>query len=610
MKHTLVHVHSGSSIPEYLLESIHQTVLINTNIDIYIIIPKCFIDDFESKLHQIEFGLHSNDNDSSVKVNILAIEDLGNTRYLPIADNIAKFRDGFWSHTINRFYILEAFYNKYKIPFFHIENDVMMYIPFELIYENTCAPNTLLENVPWMVQDSPTRVIPSIMYFPKESIIKLAEYLFENINIINFKNDMDLLGAFESKNHFPIIPFGNDSKIIYDGAAIGQYLGGIDSRNMDWGNCPINAFYKTRKFINETCNIKYNGYKFYTKNTFMNKNNIITTIPIINNGQSSCLIANLHIHSKQLYMFSSIFNVKPHDLISGDRVLSLCDVVITTREICAFHKNYELHFRGQVIAVANFNNINTQLLTDTLNSIPKNVVRIFIYTHILEAFQNNIFNLLPKSKKYILYTGNSDHVFDSKYTPLLNSPLIKHVYAQNLNTCHQKATILPIGIANSMWNHGDLVGIYNVMSSTYLLKKKNAVYVNINVGTFAYRQILLDEFSKQFPISTNKPFKEYLLEMSECMFSLACRGNGIDTHRFWESLYLGVIPIIINNKFTNCNEFVKNARTLNVPFYEITSETFQENYVDIFTRELYIKLIHVQQSSCQNLPQLQLKYYS
>ena len=42
----------------------------------------------------------------------------------------------------------------------------------------------------------------------------------------------------------------------------------------------------------------------------------------------------------------------------------------------------------------------------------------------------------------------------------------------------------------------------------------------------------------------SRPYPEYLRELGRHRFSLAPAGNGLDTHRAWESLYLGVLPLV------------------------------------------------------------------
>ena len=82
-------------------------------------------------------------------------------------------------------------------------------------------------------------------------------------------------------------------KGIFDGAAIGQYLGGVDPRNKAGD---------TSGFINETCVVKYNNYNF----TWI-KNKDGFKLPYIIIDNENIPIFNLHIHSKNLSKFT-IFN--------------------------------------------------------------------------------------------------------------------------------------------------------------------------------------------------------------------------------------------------------------------------------------------------------------
>ena len=113
-------------------------------------------------------------------------------------------------------------------------------------------------------------------------------------------------------------------------------------------------------------------------------------------------------------------------------------------------------------------------------------------------------------------------------------------------------------------------------------------------------------------ISKNKVYKDYLLELSSYYFCLCPRGNAFDTHRFWESLYLGVIPVIINDKNTNMNNFISYLDILNVPYYTITDINFFSKYtIDYFNKELYIKILSKTiKSSIQTQDFLKLSYYT
>jgi hypothetical protein len=97
---------------------------------------------------------------------------------------------------------------------------------------------------------------------------------------------------------FPIFPSGEDPALdavtkhfadfggmVFDAAAMGQYLGGID---------PWHISGDTTGFVNETCLVKYNQYQFYWDHgkPFLRISPTLT-VPIF----------NLHIHSKRLDAF-------------------------------------------------------------------------------------------------------------------------------------------------------------------------------------------------------------------------------------------------------------------------------------------------------------------
>jgi len=51
---------------------------------------------------------------------------------------------------------------------------------------------------------------------------------------------------------------------------------------------------------------------------------------------------------------------------------------------------------------------------------------------------------------------------------------------------------------------------------------------------------------------TANGYQRYLLALAQSQFCVCPRGAGIDTHRFWEALYLGCIPIILQGDALGC----------------------------------------------------------
>jgi hypothetical protein len=615
---SLLYIHIGKVLPSdnyrslsYIYDSIYQSLLIGCKDKIYVLLDDTLVQEFNNTL--------CNFNINTVSVITVPLSVLGDLpkEYIDYINSLPKdlssFRDSFWISTTARFFYIEKFIELFKLHnVFHIENDIMLYETTQNILKN------LDQNEMYMVQDCKSRVVPSIIFIPNvNSISKLNKYILKTLTG-TFINDMELLGSYPFKKLFDFNPTDTTAtgNIIFDGAAIGQFLGGVDPRNLNPPADYINTICNPRVgFINETCDFKLDNLNpkiFFKKSIGSNLQEL--NIPFSNyhdnNTQANYLkrIANLHIHSKQLYQYSSKFNLKYTDLITGDRIAELCDFIIMTYQIYAFHKSLKVD-NSKILIISDWKSPN---LHDKLNmifkSLNKKTIKLHIYTHILDDFIT-IADKLDNHSQFIIYLHNSDHSLNNtlSHAKFINQHNIVKIYSQNVNCdMNDKVHLLPIGFGNSMWTHGNLEDIYSVINSTYLLKKTKGIYININPNTFAYRAKVLTEVNNErFNTSSGKPFKEYLQELATHRFCLCVRGNGLSSHREFESYYLGVIPVIINNKFTNMDNHVKYLKKLDLPFYEITSESLEKYSDDFFNEVLYNKI-----TKGYDLTQLKLSYYS
>ena len=607
----LIQIHIGKELPDYMYDSLYQSLLVNTNVTIYVLIDEILINDFNKKIAM--FNINSN------CIKVVSLENKSDKieiyrEYMKkFSRESMSFRDSFWISTTARFFYIEEFMRKEKLTdSFHIENDVMLYENLNKIKVS------LNKDELYMVQDNIQRVVPSILFIPNvNELSSMNNFILNKIKESDvFLNDMNLLGMYKKKELFPF-HFNTNSKYIFDGAAIGQYLGGVDPNNLPKKSIPRQELLKcinnpSKFFVNETSDFKINdNMLFFRKNTVIENNKEIDLIygkEEIGNDIKIKQICNLHIHSKQLYQFSSIFDIKYNDIITGDRVLSICDFIISTPEIYNYHKNSGIE-PNKFILINDFKNVN---IIELNKCFDKKRIKLFIYTHILDYFIEYILDFLPKKIKFTIYLHNSDHSLNENHKKLINNKSIVKIFSQNINCdIYDKVNMLPIGLANSMWIYSDILSLYTTMSKTYKNKKTKGIYININPNTFTYRRKVIEEVTNdRFKISSGKPFKEYLEELSIHRFCLCVRGNGLDTHRFYESLYLGVIPVIINNKYTNMNNYVRHLKKLGLPFYEITSESLDKYSNEFFNETLYKTIIKECGSSIYNLPQLKLSYYS
>lgn len=205
-------------------------------------------------------------------------------------------------------------------------------------------------------------------------------------------------------------------------------------------------------------------------------------------------------------------------------------------------------------------------------------------------YVKELFYILKKQcnfKNIILITQQSDLPINKKLFRKKPSCISKW-YSSNVDYLHPNLIPIPLGVANF---HPKNLNIENfkkqIKFENYFDQNKKLLYLNFNPNTnFSHRknlyQLLNWSNSDETPINHN----EYKENLKNHKFSLAPWGNGIDTHRFWEILYSGSIPITKNhNLYKSFNSFPK----LLVKNYKILNKTFLDKEFDkaFFKKDSY-----------------------
>jgi len=219
-------------------------------------------------------------------------------------------------------------------------------------------------------------------------------------------------------------------------------------------------------------------------------------------------------------------------MISGEDIQELCDAY------CGFEDdfNYNPRIRSQ---------ISKQMNLQRLNEPWDNPRTLFCYTHRVNEFMKKVSFL---QNEFILVTHNSDGNITEHYIPLLDNPKLIFWHAQNLLIRHPKLGGIPIGIANSMWPHGNKDSLISVIGKR--IQKVNSVYFQFSIGTNPTERNKCFAALKHLPWQDPKPFSSYLETLASYKYAICPPGNGLDCHRIWECLYLGVIPILLRSVFT------------------------------------------------------------
>lgn len=231
-------------------------------------------------------------------------------------------------------------------------------------------------------------------------------------------------------------------------------------------------------------------------------------------------------------------------------------------------------------------------------------VSIYLCTNSIQSFFDQYYDSLPS--QFTLVTGDSDQPLSEAfldrfgfYKILIEDVRLKAWYAQNLSAKHEKLKFLPIGLdLHTVWERP---GIYEKETSSPL--KQQSDLFNILSKSKCNQERLfgaycdwclscdrgdriecLTQIDRSFCV-----FETKRLERTKCWenqskfcFIVSPEGVGVDCHRTWEAIALGVIPIIKKNPITSIFD------DLPVIIVDHWSEVNKENILNCYSK-LYTK---------------------
>jgi len=196
-----------------------------------------------------------------------------------------------------------------------------------------------------------------------------------------------------------------------------------------------------------------------------------------------------------------------------------------------------------------------------------------IYTHTFYADQ--LFEKLKKKVTVITHScDNPAEIFP---------PEGVRWYSTNVNIRNENLFSIPIGIENDFWLKDKKEKMLRKLQTEP--KYKRMVYCNHNVKTNPKRRqkpydILSGKSWATVHLGANgSGFDTYLDNIYNHPFVICPEGNGIDTHRIWECLYMGSIPVV--------------TRNINLEFYTDLPILFLEDWEELsemFLHDVYFQI--------------------
>lgn len=236
--------------------------------------------------------------------------------------------------------------------------------------------------------------------------------------------------------------------------------------------------------------------------------------------------------------------------------------------------------------------------TKTLN--PKKVKKndiVFLRTDLKDIYFKHYHKNI--NEPYIILMHNSDHSFEENDISKIDEKII-HCFSQNLNIEKtDKISPLPIGFENQRFrNNGKIDNLIKASKFDYI--KKEEIFSSFNINTnFKIRSSIMNNIKTNDSISFNTydDNLKYLEELSRFDFNLCPPGNGLDTHRVWESILVNTypivqinnlsvnffnmgVPLILNNNFENISktEISEIKEEINLKKYKNSVKFIQFNY--------------------------------
>ena len=196
----------------------------------------------------------------------------------------------------------------------------------------------------------------------------------------------------------------------------------------------------------------------------------------------------------------------------------------------------------------------------------------FRYTNILFCKPDffDVFNLYKDTFQNItLISSSSDHPITNELVEHLevNNKLVKW-YGVNMTASSPKCIAIPLGITSfDTKQTGRFIGFSNDVTENHKIladcksiievrkiatkkEKDKLLYLNFDDNTDNERKIIKEMFNGKSWVTignmdkSNNGRRKFLEEVNVHKYVLCPRGNGIDTHRIWESLYVGSVPVV------------------------------------------------------------------
>jgi hypothetical protein len=176
---------------------------------------------------------------------------------------------------------------------------------------------------------------------------------------------------------------------------------------------------------------------------------------------------------------------------------------------------------------------------------------------------------------YVLITHNGDEGINANHLSILEDPNLIRWFGQNVEIEHPKLESIPIGLANGEMERNEDIYIKLIREQE---DKTNLLYCNNTMWSHVgERAKCLEALNRNGLVNSERvSIDVYLENIKKSYFAVSPDGNGVDTHKLWECLYLKTVPIV--------------TRSINSNFYSHLPILFIDSWDDFNLKDLTVDL--------------------
>jgi hypothetical protein len=221
---------------------------------------------------------------------------------------------------------------------------------------------------------------------------------------------------------------------------------------------------------------------------------------------------------------------------------------------------------------------------------------VFCNPYLANIFFEKIRN--SNLSKINLVTAQSDlsisrKVYNSKPNFVMNW------YTTNLRLDKKNLIAIPLGLSDPSGKNLSFKDFIELSDRS--INKTKKIYMNYEVNTNFFNRVNLTRKYKDNESFVYQESKleliDYLTELSTYKYTLSPWGNGYDTHRFWESIYAGSIPITKEHLTYSSSKdlpavLLKNYKNINIDILETKDFKMEKFNFDKLTVDFWSDYFH------------------